>query len=139
MPRKDWHTLIPICLLYAGNGVYLLLPFEQKVYANTYITVDNTKFYIYPNTMPENSRIYSCSIPSGEECGRHLNLIINPAYLLPKDNHTFTVSYGELSAQGNVNKNVIALQQEYPSMDIYCYAASIADAEVRRGVVKQLK
>ena len=126
-------------LAIAGNGVYLLLPFEQKVYANTYIPIDNTKYYIYPNTMPENSRIYSCSIPRSEECGRHLNLIINPAYLLPKDNHTFTVSYGELSAQGCVNKNVIALQQEYPSMDIYCYAASIADEEVRRGVVKQLK
>lgn len=126
-------------LAIAGNGVYLLLPFEQKVYANTYIPIDNTKYYIYPNTMPENSRIYSCSIPSDEECGRHLNLIINPAYLLPKDNHTFTVSYGGLSAQGNVNRNVIALQQEYPSMDIYCYAASVADEEVRRGVVEQLK
>lgn len=125
-------------LAIAGNGVYLLLPFEQKVYANTYIPVNDTKYYVYPNTMPANSRIYSCSIPSGEECGRHLNLIINPAYLLPKDNHSFTVSYGGLSAEGSVNKNVIALQQEYPSMDIYCYAASVADEEVRRSVVRQL-
>ncbi|MBR2360083.1 MAG: hypothetical protein IKA75_06685 [Bacteroidaceae bacterium] len=125
-------------LAIADNMVYLLLPFEQKVYANTYIPINNVRYYIYPNTVPENSSIYSCPIPSNEVCGQKLNLIINPSYLLPKDEHTFSVSYGGLSAQGSVNKNVIALQQQYPLMDIHCYAASVADESVKESVVKQL-
>lgn len=123
----------------ADNALYLLLPFEQKVYANIYISIEETNYYVYPNSMPANSRIYSCALPEGEDCGRQMNLIVNPAYRLPKNNHSFALSHGRLSARGNVNKNVIALLQEYPSMDIYCYAASMTDAEVRREVIKQLK
>ena len=123
----------------ADKSLYLLLPFEQKVYDNTYISIGNTGYYVYPNSMPANSRIYSCTLPEGENCGRQMNLIVNPAYRLPKNNHSFSLAYGGLSVEGNVNKNVIALQQEYPSMDVHCYAASITDAEVRREVVKQLK
>ena len=123
----------------AGNSLYLLLPFEQKVYANTYVPMGDVNYYVYPNSMPANSRIYSCSLPEGENCGRQMNLIVNPAYRLPKNNHPFALSYGGLSVQGNVNKNVIALLQEYPSMEIYCYAASKTDAGVRREVVEQFK
>ncbi len=126
-------------LAIADNSLYLLLPIEQKVYSNSYIPIDEMKYYIYPSTIPANSRIYSCSIPSDEECGRQLNLIINPAYLLPENQHHFMISYGGLTAEGSVNKNVIALQQEYPSMDIYCYASSVADDKVRKKVVSQLK
>lgn len=123
----------------ANNEIYLMLPFKQQVYGNTYLTVNGEKYYLYPHGLPSGSSLYSCNIPTDADCGRQLNLIINPAYLLPKDNHAFTVSYDQLSIQGTVNKNVIALQQEYPAMDIYCYAASVADEEVRRSVVKQLK
>lgn len=123
----------------AGGELYLMLPFEQEVYANTYLKIDNTKYYLYPNSLPKGCSIYSCPIPANEDCGRGMNLIINPAYLLPKEKHPFAVSYGALTVQGEVNKNVIALQQEYPSMDIYCYASSIADEEVRKSVVAQLR
>ena len=123
----------------ADNEVYLMLPFEQQVYGNPYLTVNDARYYLYPNGLSGGSGIYTCNIPADTECGKQMDLIINPACLLPKDNHTFTVSYGSLSARGGVNKNVIALQQEYPSMDIYCYAASVADEEVRRSVVSQLK
>lgn len=123
----------------AGNDVYLMLPFKQKVYSNTYIPMGKTNYYVYPNSMPANSRIYSCALPEGEDCGRQMDLIVNPAYRLPRNNQSFEFSYGGLSVHGDVNKNVIALQQEYPSMDIYCYAASMTDAEVRNAVVGQLK
>ena len=123
----------------AGDKVYLMLPFEQLVYENTYLTVNNNRYYIYPKNVPDESRMYSCDVPADVDCGREMNLIINPAYRLPKKNQPFALSYGGLSIQGVVNKNVIDLQQQYPSMDIYCYAASTADAEVKRMVVKQLK
>lgn len=121
------------------NAVYLLLPFEQKVYANTYISMNESNYYVYPKSIPLNSRIYTCSLPVGEDYGRQMDLIINPAYRLPENSQSFNFSYGGLSVQGDVNKNVIALLQEYPSMDIYCYAASKTDAEVRRAVINQLK
>ena len=123
----------------AGNEVYLMLPFEQKVYENTYLTVNDMKYYVYPKSLPNGSSIYSCAVPAGTDCGRRMDLIVNPAYRLPRSNQPFALSHGGLSAQGNVNKNVIALLQEYPAMDIYCYAASLTDAEVRRSVVNQLK
>ena len=123
----------------AGDEVYLMLPFEQQVYGNTYLTVNNAKYYLYPKNLPNGSSIYSCAVPADADCGRGMNLIINPAYLLPKAKQPFAVSYGALTVQGEVNKNVIALQQEYPSMDIYCYASSIADEEVKKSVVAQLQ
>ena len=123
----------------AGNEVYLMFPFEQQVYDNNYLNVNNAKYYLYPKNLPNGSSIYSCSVPTDVDCGRQINLIVNPAYRLPHNNHPFALSSGSLSAQGNVNKNVIALLQEYPSMDVYCYAASVTDEEVRRSVVEQLK
>ena len=123
----------------AGDEVYLMLPFEQKVYDNTYLTINDLQYYLYPKKLPEGSRIYSCSIPTNVDCGQRLNLIVNPAYQLPRSNHAFDLSYGGLSVQGNVNKNIISLMQEYPSMDVYCYAASLTDSEVRRSVITQLK
>ena len=123
----------------AGNEVYLMLPFEQKVYENTYLTVNDVKYYLYPKSLPNGSSIYSCAVPAGTDCGRQMDLIVNPAYRLPRSNQSFAISHGGLSAQGNVNKNVIALMQEYPAMDIYCYAASVTDSEVRGSVVNQLK
>lgn len=126
-------------LAVANGELYLMLPFNQQVYANTYLTVNNTKYYLYPKNLPSGSRIYSCAVPADVDCGRGMDLIVNPAYRLPRSNQPFALSHGNLSVQGNVNKNVIALQQEYPSMDICCYAASVPDAEVRRSVVSQLK
>ena len=123
----------------AGDEVYLMLPFEQQVYENAYLTVDNKKYYLYPKSLPSGSSIYSCAIPADVDCGRGMNLIINPAYQLPKANQSFSVSNGMLAIQGEVNRNVIALQQEYPSMDVYCYAASVADEEVRKTVANQLR
>ena len=123
----------------AGNEVYLMLPFEQQVYGNTYLTVNNAKYYLYPKNLPNGSSIYSCTVPSDADCGRGMNLVINPAYRLPKAKQAFSVSNGSLAVQGEVNKNVIALQQEYPAMDVYCYAASIADEEVRKSVMAQLR
>ena len=63
----------------AGNDVYLMLPFKQKVYGNTYIPMGKTHYYVYPNSMPANSRIYSCALPEDEDCGRQMDLIVNPA------------------------------------------------------------
>lgn len=123
----------------AGNEVYLMLPFEQQVYGNTYLNVNDKKYYLYPKSLPSGSKIYSCAVPTDVDCGRGMNLIIHPAYLLPREKQTFALSHGSLVVQGDVNKNVIALQQEYPSMDVYCYAASMADEQVRRSIVAQLR
>ena len=123
----------------ANNEVYLLLPFQQQVYANTFIRVDDNKYYVYPNSMPANSSIYTCRVPADVDCGQTINLVINPAYLLPKKDQAFKVSHADLSIEGNINRNIIDLQQEYPSMDISCYAASIADEDLRKNILTQLR
>ncbi|MBO5915934.1 MAG: hypothetical protein J6Q25_03385 [Bacteroidales bacterium] len=123
----------------ANNEVYLLLPFQQQVYANTFIRIDDNKYYVYPNSMPANSSIYTCRVPADVDCGQTINLVINPAYLLPKKDQAFKVSHADLSIEGNINRNIIDLQQEYPSMDISCYAASIADEDLRQNILSQLR
>lgn len=123
----------------ANNEVYLLLPFQQQVYANTFIRIDDNKYYVYPNSMPANSSIYTCRVPADVDCGQTINLVINPAYLLPKKDQAFKVSHADLSIEGNINRNIIDLQQEYPSMDISCYAASIADEDLRKNILTQLR
>ena len=123
----------------AGDMVYLLLPFQQQVYGSTFIRIDNNKYYVYPDKMPANTSIYTCRVPADVDCGQDMNLIINPSYLLPKKEKTFKVTHASLSVEGSINQNIIDLQQSYPSMDISCYAASVADDDLRKNIVSQLR
>ena len=123
----------------AGDMVYLLLPFQQQVYGSTFIRIDNNKYYVYPDKMPANTSIYTCRVPADVDCGQEMNLIINPSYLLPKKEKTFKVTHASLSVEGSINQNIIDLQQSYPSMDISCYAASVADDDLRKNIVSQLR
>ena len=123
----------------AGDMVYLLLPFQQQVYGSTFIRIDNNKYYVYPDKMPANTSIYTCRVPADVDCGQDMNLIINPSYLLPKKEKSFKVTHASLSVEGSINQNIIDLQQSYPSMDISCYAASVADDDLRKNIVSQLR
>ena len=123
-------------LAIAGNKLIMLLPFEQEVYGTSYITVSDKRFYLYPNI--KGASISTVTIPNELLCDR-INLIQTAPIALPRDNQAYTVRYGDLRIEGNVNLNIIKMQQEVPLMDSPCYAASMYDDSLHLAIVDQLK
>lgn len=125
-------------LAMAGDKVLLLLPFDQQVYGRSYVPIDDKRYYLYPHGGGSLSLLSTCALPQELIC-ESFNLIKNEPIVLPRENKLFTVEYGDLHVAGNLNLNVIRMQQEYPQMDTPCYASSMHDETVRLAIVAQLK
>lgn len=122
-------------LAISGDQVILCLPFQQEVCEVVRFFQDGQPFYTYPKPT---SSIYVANIPQ-EEVGDRMNLVQTHPISLPHDNLMFTLEYGGLYIAGNLNLNVIRMQQEVPLMDFPCYAASLYDDSLRLAIVKQLQ
>lgn len=125
-------------LAMSKNEVLLLLPFDQQVYGRSYVPIENKKYFIYPHGRDSLALLSTCTLPQELVC-ESFNLIKNEPIVLPRENKLFTVEYGDMSVSGNINLNVIRMQQEYPKMDTPCYASSMHDTVVRLSIVEQLK
>ena len=123
-------------LAISDDKVILLLPFEQEIYGMSYIPIAEKNYYIYPSTGI--SSLFTANIPKSEK-GDRLNMVQTQAVALPRENKTYTVEYEDLYISGDLNLNIIRMQQEFPLMDVPCYAASIHDDTLRLDIVNQLK
>lgn len=122
-------------LAVSGDNVLLCLPFQQEVCEVSRIFQGEQPFYLYPE--PTGS-IFVVEIPKEERCDR-MNLVQTHPISLPHDSRMFTLEYGGLYIAGNLNLNIIRMQQEIPLMDFHCYAASLYDDSLRLAIVKQLQ
>lgn len=123
-------------LAVSEDKVILLLPFEQEIYGMSYIPIAEKNYYIYPSISI--SSLFTANIPKSEK-GDRLNMVQTQAVALPRDNKTYTVEYEDLHISGDLNLNIIRMQQEFPLMDVPCYAASIHDDTLRLNIINQLK
>lgn len=122
---------------------FLLLPMCQMVYARTYLVIGGQKYHIFTDrlagqVLSGKQNYYSCNIPTDVDAGRKLNLIIRPLNM-PERNHPFSISYGGLTLQGNVNTTLIDMVRHYPQMPVPDYARSTLSPSLRRGMVSQMK
>lgn len=125
-------------LAEADGNVILLLPFEQQVYGRPYVTLEDKRYYLYPHGGNAIGLIKTGILPKELVCDQ-INLIKNDPIILPIDEKAFTIEHGDIRVTGNINLNVIRMQQDYPQMDTPNYAASIHDDIVHLSIVEQLK
>ncbi|MDE6300977.1 MAG: hypothetical protein K2M19_04615 [Muribaculaceae bacterium] len=126
----------------SGNP-YLLLPFDQKVYARHFLTLNGRQYYVFPvdSDDPNNharSFISTCKLPEDADPGKPFDLIINDLRL-PEKPKEFAISQGGMTITGSVNENLIPVLYRYPQMATEDFASSNVSPALRADVVNQFK
>lgn len=129
---------VRLAISKSNSKVILLLPVEQTLCDSPYIPMGDKNYYLYPIAQGGFELLTSCTLPKELVCNQ-INMVNNDPIVLPRDNKPFTVEYGDLHVTGNLNMNIIRMQQEYPLMETPCYASSMHDERVHLTIVEQLK
>lgn len=124
-------------LASSEQGLLLLTGIEQMVYARTYVTINDVRYYVCLRDDCETLR--TCDLPADAELGKCFDLVIRCAPIIPSRMHDFTVGNGRLSVSGQVDANLVEMLRKYPQMPIPCYAASSLQSDMRRSIVGQLR
>lgn len=126
----------------ASGYPMLLIPFEQSVYARSYLMINQRKYYVFTDgeldmNRPENMRISTCDIPSNSDAGNAMDLKLH-GLNLPYEPYRYDIAYENLHISGEVNKNIFPVLYNYPQMPTGDYARSEVCPDVRRSIVEQL-
>ncbi len=121
----------------SDQGLILLAGMEQMVYARSFITIDDIRYYIC--LREDCNSLSTCDLPADAELGRCLDLVIRQAPRIPSKEHGFSVGNGRLSVTGSVDANLMEMLRRYPQMPIPCYAASSLQRDMRQSIVGQLR
>ncbi len=121
----------------------LLLPCKQTIYARNFLTIGDSKYYIfapedYDMSRLGNERILTCNLPKEANMGEKFDLVLG-ALNIPVSPYPYDLSYGDLHLQGQINANLIPILYRYPQMPISDYARSNPQPEVRRDIVRQVQ
>jgi hypothetical protein len=120
----------------------LLVAINQNLYSRRYATLGDKRFYIFYDNIAGSpsggGSFYTCDIPQSADCGRALDLIIREEPKMPYKAHKYSLDFGGIHVEGEINANVMPLLYRYPQMDIGCYAESVVSAKVEREVTAQL-
>ena len=127
----------------SGNTAVLLIPFQQTVYARTYMKVNGNKYYIFTDKSvnPQsiiNMRISTCELPQNANTGSAMDLKIN-GLNLPYKPHRYDLRFKDLTLSGEINANIFPILYRYPQMPTADFARSTVLADVREDIVKQFK
>ncbi len=126
-----------------GGTPLILIPFNQKVYARNYLTLNGKQYYVFPLDSDDLSNtpkgfITTCILPTDRDLGRNVDLIINDLRL-PEKTKTFDLSQGKLHITGSFNENIMPILYKYPQMATEDFATSVVSPAVRADIIKQLK
>lgn len=133
--------------LTGNDRAVLLMAMDGMVYARPYLDLSGnggtTRYHLFELGQPDGtktpaSRISTCTIPDGTDCGRLLGLRIN-GLNLPANDAPFSLEGEGLKVSGTTNASLRALLYRYPQMAMGDYAASEVLPGVRRTIVNQLK
>lgn len=117
----------------------ILLPFNQMVYARSFLNIDGKKYFVFSETpLNQNEPIYTCFLPSDLFLGNTFELKLKDLKLPYKPYH-YEINYGGIALTGEVNANMYPILYHYPQMPIGDYAQSIVDSDMRRSIVSQLR
>ena len=129
--------------LTSENTPLLMLALKQNVYSRGFVTINNTKYYIFFDNLDRGSqkapfKFSTCDIPTDVDCGRGLDLVIRESLQIPYKGHKYAFSYGGINIEGEVNANIIPMLHHYPQMDVGCYAQSVVSQSTEENVAKQI-
>lgn len=124
-----------------GNDTKLFVPFDQTVYDTDYTNYHGKRYYIYPKIhLTPGTQVSLASLPVAEDSEElTFNLVVNPSFVIPRDDIGFSVTDSVINLSGKVNANLINLMKDYPLMDTEYYAMSMADSEMRNQVLDVLR
>lgn len=127
-------------LAETGSGKPLLLmPFNQMVYARTYMMIDGKRYYVMGDTQVNTGEsVYTCVLPQNMDLGKSFELKIN-GLNLPQKNQQYSLKYGDIEITGMVNANIFPILYKYPQMPIGDYARSYISDETRNDIIRQMK
>ena len=126
-----------------GGTPLMLLPFNQKVYARNYLTLNGKPYYVFPMDSDDLSNtpkgfISTCILPTDRDLGRNFDLIINDLRL-PEKMKEFDLQQGQLHITGTYNENLMPVLYKYPQMATEDFATSVVSPQTRADIVKQFK
>lgn len=120
-----------------------MIPFEQTVYARTYLQLGGNKYYIFYDSKAEEKKLPSistCNLPERFSTRKSIDLSFQTPLALPNIQLIeFQLTDGNLSVNGTISKALISMLTHYPQMPIPIYATSILSNDVRQQIVEQLK
>ncbi len=131
---------VRISLTGTGEPV-LLMPSQQTIYSRPYLMIDNRRYYIFPdnddNLGSLDFRFSTCRLPKDADLGKVLDLQIHDLKL-PYKARPYSIEYGGMKLEGEVNGNLQGVLKKYPHMDMSNYSESIIDRAFRDDVVNQV-
>lgn len=130
-------------LASTNSRLFLLIPFKQQVYDQSYLIIDDQKYYIFGenNKKIQNSvSLYTCELPKEVEKGQRLNLILNRGLgIVSNTLHHYQLTDGNIQLQGSINVGTMEALRHYPQMDVVYYAMSVINPAFRQELIAQLK
>ena len=121
----------------------LLFPFDQMVFARTFLELNGQKFFIFTpdleklNVKEARFRTPQFSSPMKEL--RNVDLVIRKPLNIKGEVHNYTLTQGGITVKGSVNERLMKMVYKYPQMPVPCYAQSVLDANTHREVEEQIK
>ena len=128
----------------SSKGVpMLLLPFNQTVYGKSYLILNNKKYYIFLPDDQEvgsilNDRVMTCQLPTDVNIGKNMDLLLGELNI-PDKPKEFSLEYGPLHIEGELNENLIPILYRYPQMPIGAYMKSNLQPLLRQRLCNQIK
>lgn len=121
----------------------LLVPFDQMVYARSYLQFNGVNYYIYydelEGTRNAQAKIYTCSLPENADCGKRFDLMFNRDVTFPEGRTVErTLTDGAITVTESVNADLMELLRHYPQMGVPAYATSDLSSDFRKDILAQI-
>lgn len=121
----------------------LLVPFDQMVYARSYLQFNGVNYYIYydelEGTRNAQAKIYTCSLPEDADCGKRFDLMFNRDVTFPEGRTVErTLTDGAITVTESVNADLMELLRHYPQMGVPAYATSDLSSDFRNDILAQI-
>lgn len=130
-------------LAHTREQMALLVPFEQQMYACTYLKIGGEKYYLLfdeRDAIAPSQSVYTCDMPAGRDYGKKLNLRIeNDMRVSVGDNTHRVLRASDIIVEADVNNGMMEMLRHYPQMDVEEYAMSSPMHNLRQKVLEQVR
>lgn len=117
----------------------LLAPIREKVYARSYLEINERTYYVVSNKdLKSYSSIFTYQLPDKLIQTPYLSLMIHKELLLPMQPKDFCIKAAGLEVKGEVNQNKIQFYKEYPSCELVVYACATPDDKLMKQLLSSL-
>ncbi len=127
-----------IRLAMGGSNVTMLIPYAEHVYEKSFITIDEKKYFIYPDIESIGS-FRTCELPKDADLGKDMELKFTGTVQIGDETKHFKCEAAGIRVEGEVYTGIMPLLDAYPSVDIPTVAASVIDKKLRDNVVEQIR